>query len=494
VGARTATPSGDPAEWRWICNPRFATYRLSSVIGILYSAFCSQSAILSSPSLSTTAPANRQRARFRRLRKLALGAGVAIALWLLISFAAAYRLTRRPKPRFDEPAPIVTWGRIESIRLKTRDGEDIGGWFVPSGDAAPSVLLLHGNKGSRRNSLERAEKLVSRGCAVLMISLRGHGDSSGDRNDIGFSARHDVQTAVDYLEHIRPGRPIVVDGVSMGSAAAIFAAGDLAQRVRGYILESPYRDLKTAVRNRTREALPPVLDWVAYQGLVIVSPLLISNVDAISPLNAIDGIPNDVPVLILAGAKDQLAQVDEATALHGRVKSHGQLVVFERAGHHNLVGSDPVRYWRLLDEFLGQVTERALSSRASPRTRKEDKPMILHIIKRADWDAAIAKGAYAPESLHTEGFIHCSTPDQVIRTANRFFAGQSELIVLNVDPSRVRPEIRWELPTDDAQEKFPHIYGPLNLDAVTGLQALNAAPSGAFDRLGPVLDRPRATP
>ena len=57
--------------------------------------------------------------------------------------------------------------------------------------------------------------------------------------------------AVEFLERHRPGKPIVVLGASLGAAAAVFASGELAHRVQGYILESPYKDLKTAVRNRS---------------------------------------------------------------------------------------------------------------------------------------------------------------------------------------------------------------------------------------------------
>ena len=132
--------------------------------------------------------------------------------------------------------------------------------------------MLHGHKGRRQNSLGRAEILAEQGYAVLMVTLRAHGDSSGDYDDIGFGARHDVIAAVAFLETRRPGRPVIVDGNSMGAAAAVFAARELGHRVCGYILESPYQDLKVAVWNRTEMALPPVLSLAAYAGLRLVAP------------------------------------------------------------------------------------------------------------------------------------------------------------------------------------------------------------------------------
>src|SRR5262245_31838163 len=128
----------------------------------------------------------------RRLRR-GLRIGVAVlALWLVVSYAVAYRLTRRPRAWFAEPAPEVHWGRLESHRLKTRDGHELGAWLVAGPADGPSVLLLHGHGGSRGKCLDRAEVLRAEGCSVLLVTLRAHGDSTGQFNDIGYSARLDV--------------------------------------------------------------------------------------------------------------------------------------------------------------------------------------------------------------------------------------------------------------------------------------------------------------
>jgi dipeptidyl aminopeptidase/acylaminoacyl peptidase len=123
-----------------------------------------------------------------------------LAGWLLVSSAVAYRLTRRHDARLDEPTPSLAWGHLENHRIATRDGQELGAWFVAGSDEAPGVLVLHGHKGRRWNSLSRAELLAARGFAVLMISLRAHGDSTGDFDDVGFGARHDVLAAVEFLE------------------------------------------------------------------------------------------------------------------------------------------------------------------------------------------------------------------------------------------------------------------------------------------------------
>ena len=293
----------------------------------------------------------RRIATRRRLRRLVASTAILAILWLSVSCLIAYKLTHRRGARSPEVAPGLTWGRIEPVRLKTVDDHEVGAWFVEGRPEAASVLILHGHKGRRSNSLSRAELLASRGFAVMMPTLRAHGDSSGDFDDVGYGARHDVVAAVDFLERRRPGRPIVVDGNSMGAAAAVFAARDLGRRVRGYILESPYQDLKVAVWNRVDNALPPGLSHAAYLGLRAVAPAFLPHLDAIAPVDAIASIPEDVPVLILSGDADRLARPHEARALLDRVEGHGRLVVFPGAGHGELLRASPALYARTVTAF-----------------------------------------------------------------------------------------------------------------------------------------------
>ena len=107
---------------------------------------------------------------------------------------------------------------------------------------------------------------------------------------------------------------------------------------------------------------------------------------------------------------------------------------------------------------------------------------IFHITARHDWQEAFPAGAYTADSLSSEGFIHCSTADQILGVANSRFRGQEGLVLLAIDSSRVRPEIRYEDCYETGQQ-FPHIYGPLNLDAVSEVLPFNPKPDGSFELL-----------
>ena len=143
----------------------------------------------------------------------------------------------------------------------------------------------------------------------------------------------------------------------MGSAAAVFAAKELGHRVQAYILESPYQDLKVAVWNRLDMALPPGLSHVAYAGMRTVGPLFLPHMDQVSPLNAIRGIPEDVPVLIMAGEADRHARLDEVRAVFRQIATHGKFVLFPGAPHGNLHNSDRDLYERTVMEFCREIPE-----------------------------------------------------------------------------------------------------------------------------------------
>ena len=91
---------------------------------------------------------------------------------------------------------------------------------------------------------------------------------------------------------------------------------------------------------------------------------------------------------------------------------------------------------------------------------------VFHITTRALWEAAQASGEYRCDSLETEGFIHASDEHQVTETANRFYRGVDDLIVLRIDTERLRTRLIREKATD-RDEFFPHIYGPIQVDAVS---------------------------
>jgi alpha-beta hydrolase superfamily lysophospholipase len=274
---------------------------------------------------------------------------------VLASYGVGRSLTQRARPPYPEPAPDVPWATAHDLRVVTRDGEELGAWLWNPRAAGPSVLLLHGNGGSRGGMLRETRVFAEAGCAVLAPSLRCHGDSGGARNDFGRSAALDVVACVEVLERERPGHAVVVCGTSLGAAAAIFAAQELETRVAGYVLEAPYTDLRDATGHRLAQHLPPVLDRVAHLGLVLTAGWCLAEPDGIAPIEHVANVPEETPILVLAGALDRHTPLADVRRIVARVASHAELVVFAEARHESLCAVDPERYRSAVTGFLREL-------------------------------------------------------------------------------------------------------------------------------------------
>ncbi len=113
---------------------------------------------------------------------------------------------------------------------------------------------------------------------------------------------------------------------------------------------------------------------------------------------------------------------------------------------------------------------------------------ILHITHQQDWRVALESGAYQTPSLTKDGFIHCSTAAQALRVANTFYRSQTDLVLLLIDTDKLVAPLKFEGPINpqtgqpepNVQDLFPHIYGAINLEAVTKVVAFPPNADGTF--------------
>lgn len=104
--------------------------------------------------------------------------------------------------------------------------------------------------------------------------------------------------------------------------------------------------------------------------------------------------------------------------------------------------------------------------------------MIIHIVKKEVWEQVKTENIYKGDTLESQGFIHCSKPNQVVEVANHIFRGQKDLVLIIINDAKVLNEIRYEGVEND--ELYPHIYGPLNLDAVIDVVDFPTQEDGRF--------------
>ena len=105
-------------------------------------------------------------------------------------------------------------------------------------------------------------------------------------------------------------------------------------------------------------------------------------------------------------------------------------------------------------------------------------PTIYKICPASTWREAERQGVYRGSADDArDGYIHFSTATQVAETARKFFTGQTGLFLVEVDADALGPALRWERSRND--ELFPHLYGELDLGAVTGVQNLDTRADGS---------------
>ena len=114
---------------------------------------------------------------------------------------------------------------------------------------------------------------------------------------------------------------------------------------------------------------------------------------------------------------------------------------------------------------------------------QDDVPLprrLLHLAVASEWERAQASGEYDRSTIDTslaeEGFIHCSFPEQVQATADRYYRGRDDIVLLVVDPGLLDVDVVVEAASSG--ERFPHVYGPIPVGAVTSVRPVPLGPDG----------------
>ena len=98
--------------------------------------------------------------------------------------------------------------------------------------------------------------------------------------------------------------------------------------------------------------------------------------------------------------------------------------------------------------------------------------IIYHVTTKQEWNAALQNGFYEAPSLAAEGFIHCSKAEQVAGVLKRYFKAQTNLVKLVIDVNKLTSKLQYDF-SPSVNEKFPQVYGTINVDAVIDIVELN---------------------
>lgn len=307
-----------------------------------------------------------------------------VACFLLLNFLAYQHARamlsfnanteRTPPPQslsFGQKAKVLVWGVTiprpnntrspqnlglpsETLRISTDDGLSLEAWLLAPPKPRGTVLLFHGYAACRSSLLDQGREFYEMGFAVLLVDFRGSGGSDGCVTTLGYREALDVAAAVRHVRDLALPRPLVLYGQSMGGAAVLRSIAALHVDPDAVILESVFDRLLGTVRNRFGVmGVPsfPAAELLVFWGGVQAG---FSGFDH-NPVEYARCC--DCAALLLHGAEDRHAKLEEGRAIYESLTGRKEMMVFAGAGHTSLHEADRERWTAIVGRFLAKQVE-----------------------------------------------------------------------------------------------------------------------------------------
>lgn len=244
------------------------------------------------------------------------------------------------------------------VSVVSSDGTKLAGTFIDSGrSGSPTVILLHGLYQNRGRCLPYVPIYRSLGYNVLLVDLRGHGESGGDHTDWGLHDADDMNAWTSWLRQMNPSMRIGMHGISLGAAMSLIYAGSKEGHDLSFVVaDSSYGNLMELASGKLiRYTGDERLVW----GLNALNPFfqavmfvrdgkILHNVDPIYTVTKMTS-----PVLFLHGTMDTLIPFGTAHELYDAcASSDKKLVLFEGATHADEISFNHQQYISTIHEFL----------------------------------------------------------------------------------------------------------------------------------------------
>lgn len=104
---------------------------------------------------------------------------------------------------------------------------------------------------------------------------------------------------------------------------------------------------------------------------------------------------------------------------------------------------------------------------------------LYHLATADCWNRQQQSDGYEPDAFRSEGFVHCCTREQLAGVASRYYRNSADLMLLVLDQGKLRAELIFEN-TMGGTEQFPHLYGPVNRDAIVSMHPCAVTSDGEF--------------
>jgi uncharacterized protein len=273
--------------------------------------------------------------------------------YLGVGLFVSTRLTA-PVRQPTEQTPADESLDFQEVGFESSDGLDLKGWWIPQEGSSRAVVLVHGLDASKSSQyiLDTAPIYAQAGYSVLMLDLRGHGESEGERTTLGYQEVRDVRGALSWLEEeqgFEPGE-VVLHGWSMGGATVLRAAPEM--RVAAVVEESGYADVPLLLRDRLPESsgLPSFFN----PGIFLAAKLFLDfDPWAVKPEEDAARLSEEgVPLLIIHSRDDEVVPFEQAEIL---AASYPDTEFWQIEGYEHVEAYTHPEYRQKLLGFLERV-------------------------------------------------------------------------------------------------------------------------------------------
>lgn len=272
-----------------------------------------------------------------------------IAACLLIGAALYAQVVFLTTPSRDQDIPPPEFADYQDITVISDDGLSISGWYIP-GNRPYGVVLVHGVHANREYLLPQAQFLSEAGYHLLLIDLRGHGQSEGELITYGYAEAEDVKAAVTYLLEQPEIEHVTALGHSLGAAAVVRAAAE-DNRIEAMVIQSSFSSLSQAVEDSFEfysvlprwPFAPIIIKMAEYRTGVEIGQ--VSSERDLSEMK-----PR--PLLIIHSSDDNVFPIDHARTMYEAASGVKDIWIIEGLPHINPIAGHEEEYEQRVLNFF----------------------------------------------------------------------------------------------------------------------------------------------
>ncbi len=281
--------------------------------------------------------------------------GVWMLLGVVLGYLATLPLMRRREP--DPPDDPANYGLPrQAVYFPSRDGLQLGGWWVPANNARSTLIVCPGLNGSADKDVPLLVPLHKAGFNVLLFDWRAHGRSEGELVTLGALEQADLFGALDYVQHEHGAERVGVLGLSMGAGVALMVAAQ-DQRIAALALDGVYPSLKGMATNYLRTRGVPRRVGRALVGMALLMGSLRAGHLLLDVQPRRFAARLSVPTFFIHAAHDEFAPLDAIEHMRERIDAPTALWVVPECAHREAFARYPQEYGeRVAGWFLSQLS------------------------------------------------------------------------------------------------------------------------------------------